>query len=90
MGTFLISYSLHAPIQDYHGLVGELKRIGTWWYCMESVWIIVSNETCSLLRDRLVPHMAKDDELFIVGIKGNWATHNFSDGCNDWLAKNLE
>ncbi|WP_228236841.1 hypothetical protein [Allomuricauda sp. M10] len=89
MGTFLITYDLHAPIQNYQPLIDEIKKIGTWWHCLESVWIIKSNYTCAQLRDILLNYIDNDDELLVVGLTGHWASSNLSKNCSDWLKQNM-
>lgn len=89
MGSFLISYVLHAPIRNYQPLVEEIQRIGNCRQCFDSMWVVKSNETSALLRDRLSKHIYGDDELLVVGLKGYWASHNLSGDCTNWLSKNI-
>lgn len=88
--SFLITYDLHSPGQDYETLIEGIKKLGTtWWHCLDSVWIIKSTLTCSVIRDRLGKYIDKNDELLVVELTGSWATSHLSKNCNDWLKNNL-
>ena len=86
---FLITYDLKKTGKDYESVTKEIKKIGVWWHCLGSVWIIISNLDCSQLRNKISRYMDKNDELLVVELAGSWATSNLSKNCNDWLKNNL-
>jgi hypothetical protein len=85
----MITYDLQRPGQDYAGLFEAIKSLGTWWHCLESVWLIktplASGQVCESLR----PHIDANDSLMVAALSGNWATLGLSAECNDWLRENL-
>ncbi|AEM71602.1 hypothetical protein Murru_2566 [Allomuricauda ruestringensis DSM 13258] len=89
MGSFLISYDLYVPIRNHQLLVEEIQRIGNCRQCLDSLWVVKSNETCGLIKERLTKHIDRDDKLLVVGLKPHWAVHNLSKDCTDWLSKKI-
>ncbi|WP_306014333.1 MULTISPECIES: hypothetical protein [unclassified Allomuricauda] len=89
MGYFLISYDLGAAIEDYGPFIEEIQKIGNAWQCMESLWVVKSNETSGLLKEQLTQHLNEDDKLLVVGIKRHGASYNLSKECSDLLSKKI-
>jgi hypothetical protein len=90
MKSFLIGYDLNKPGQDYDDLFAAIKGLaGTWWHCLDSTWIIKSNSTAVSIRDALIPHIDKSDELLVVELSGIGAWVGFNDKCSGWLKENL-
>ena len=89
MGYFLISYDLGAAIKDYRPLIEEIQRIGNARQCLDSLWVVQSNETSGLLKERLAKHLNGDDKLLVVGIKRHGASYNLNKDCSDLLSKKI-
>jgi len=89
MGTFLITYDLHKPGQDYKDLHEAIKAVGTWWHCLDSNWIVKSTATAEQIRNTLTPHIDANDALLVVRLSGEGAWRGFSTECSDWLKNNL-
>lgn len=89
MGKRLISYDLSKPGRDYERLFEAIKGLGTWWHCLESVWIVKTDLSCAQVRDYLVKHIDSNDKLAVFGLDGSWATQGLEQNCNDWLRNNM-
>lgn len=89
MGYFLISYELEAVNNDYRPLIEEIRKIGNAWQCMDSLWVVKSNETSGLLKEQLAQHLYADDKLLVVGIKRHGSTYNLTKDCSDLISKKI-
>jgi hypothetical protein len=90
MKSILIGYDLNRPGQNYGSLFAAIKTLGgTWWHCLDSTWIIKSNKTTAAIRDALMPHIDKSDELLVVELSGVGAWVGFDDECSGWLKEHL-
>ncbi len=89
MTTYLITYDLNRPGQNYNELFEAIKAVGTWWHCLDSTWIVKSNLTAVQVRDSLSPKIDNNDSLLVVALSGAGAWTGFSDECSTWLKNNL-
>lgn len=89
MKTYLIGYDLNKNGQEYDSLIEEIKRLGKWWHCLDSTWIIKSNATAMAIRDQLSPFIDSNDELLVAALSGEAAWKGFSEKCSKWLKDNL-
>lgn len=89
MTTYLITYDLNRPGQNYNDLFEAIKAIGTWWHCLDSTWVVKSNLTAVQIRDSLSNNMDQNDSLLVLGLSGVGAWIGFSDECSNWLKNNL-
>ena len=89
MKTYLIGYDLMKQGQDYDALVEEIKKIGDWWHCLDSTWIVKTNLDSQQIRDRLIPKIDNNDRLLVVRLKQEAAWVGFKKECSDWLKNYL-
>ena len=89
MKSYLITYDLNRPGQNYDSLYEAIKKLGTWWHCLDSNWIIKSNMSAVGIRDTLTPCIDQNDSLLVVFLSGEAAWRGFSDECTSWLKDNL-
>jgi hypothetical protein len=90
MNRILISYDLNTPGQDYPNLIERLKSYGTWWHHLDSLWIIKTSESASMVHDVIRTYLDTNDELLVVNITGDPAAWSgFSDDGSKWLKDNL-
>lgn len=88
MNSYLVTYDL-IKRKDYPELFKVLKAYN-YWHCLDSSWIIKTDETAKQLFDGIRPHIDADDKLIVIRLvrDANW-TSSFSKECQDWLQKNL-
>ncbi len=81
--TFLISYDLKQPGQDYAGLYNAIKSLGEWQHPLESTWVVSvpSSYDASMIYKELKPCADKHDNMFVVEITGA--------NRQGWLAKSF-
>lgn len=89
MATYLISYDLYRPGQDYTQLLQAIKRLGGWWHHLDSAWIVKHSGPATAIRDALTPHIDANDELLVVRLTGEGAWKGFNDEGSVWLKNNL-
>jgi len=87
--SILIGYDLNKPGKDYASLIEAIKKLGTWWHCLDSTWIVKSSSTTEAIRDQLRSHMDQNDEILVVVLTGEGAWAGFSPECSGWLKTNL-
>jgi len=99
MAIFMVGYDLHEG-QNYKNLEDAIKALGSWWHCLDSTWLVESDQTALVIRDLLRPHIKSDDCLLVMrygnthsGFGANAAWYGFTENrpstCQDWLKSNL-
>ena len=38
--SYLISYDLNSPGKNYAQLYAAIQKLGSWWHCLDSTWIV--------------------------------------------------
>lgn len=89
MAVQMISYDLKNPGRNYNNLYEAIKGIGSWWHCVESVWLVQANLNSAQIRDLLRPLLDTNDLLVVLAVDENWASIGLSDECNAWLHNNV-
>ena len=88
--TYLITYDLISPGQNYSELYEAIKAASNgWWHCLESNWIIKSDKTARQILDFLIAYIDENDKLLVINVSGDWVTFGLSKKCNDWLQENI-
>ena len=83
--VYSISYDLKNPGYDYSSLIEAIKSYGTWWHQTPAVWLIVSNQSAAVIRDNLMKYLDRNDVLFVVALKREWAAVGFKSNEYSWL-----
>lgn len=90
MASILIGYDLNKTGQDYKELIDAIKKLANgWWHCLDSTWIIKTEQSCKQVRDSLRLHIDSNDELLMVTLTGEGAWAGFNDECSTWLKNSL-
>lgn len=87
--VYAVTYNLNTPGRDYRPLYEELKRSERWWHFLESTWLVSTNETATLLSNRLVPHITQNDRLLVIEVRNNaqgWLTND----AWTWIHQNVQ
>jgi len=74
MKTYLISYDLDKPGQNYQALIGRLTALGAFRVLM-SQWALKSDRTSVQVRDDLKMCIDANDRL-LVTLVTDWASYN--------------
>lgn len=90
MKTYLISYDLNKPGQDYDPLYAAIKALSSgWWHCLDSTWVIKHSGPAAAIRDALASYLDASDDLLVVHLSGEGAWRGFVDKCSSWLVDSL-
>jgi len=89
MATYIISYDLNSPGQDYNSLFEVIKSFGNWWHCLDSTWAIETPSSAEQILDRLSQELDANDALLVVKSAGIGAWAGFNTECSTWLTDNL-
>lgn len=65
---YAINYDLRGPKADYEPLLSSIKSLGQWWHYLDSMWLVVSQETVQNLYTRLSPNLKPGDHLIILDV----------------------
>ncbi len=88
--TISIHYDLRTPGRDYETLYTAIKNVGaSWAHPLESVWLVVTTNTVTQIRDYLARYIDQNDQLLIADIGPDWASRNLAKTMTDWLNANL-
>jgi hypothetical protein len=95
MAIFMVGYDLHEG-EDYKNLTDALEKYPTWWHCLDSTWLIKSEDTAAKIRTNLRQHMIEGDSLLVMrygkthtGKGANASWFGFEGECRNWLSTNL-
>ena len=85
MAYYLIGYDLTPPGQEYPELIRAIKSYGVWWHHLDSTWLVQTDVSAVGIRNHLRRFLDANDELLVVRVGPEWATHGFSALANQWL-----
>jgi len=74
--------------RDYTPLIEKIKSYRRWAHPLESVWIIITNDTSSQLRDSLSNFIDKDDKLLIMRTTQGASWIGLNSDVSDWIKNN--
>lgn len=83
---YLITYDLHAPVQNYEPLIKAIKGYGKWAKIGQSSWAVKTEQSAISVRDNLEQHIDRNDKLFVCAFS-EWASWGLSEEVTDWLKK---
>jgi CRISPR/Cas system-associated endoribonuclease Cas2 len=89
MSSYIVAYDLHKQGQNYECLIQKLKQYGTHWHVQQSVWIVISDQTSSQIRDFLSPCLDTNDKLIVAKLSGEAAWRGYTDAVSQWLKQYL-
>ncbi len=85
MKRYLVSYDLRNAGRNYRPLYNYLNRIGV--RALESVWLVHSPYSASVIRDTLRLILDSDDGVLVLELKTgvDWASFGLTTTPNSWL-----
>ena len=90
MNTYIISYDLINPGQNYESLIKKIRSYQSWARLGGSAYVIVSNENVVTVRDKLLKILDNNDKLFVGKVNAPAAWYGLSEEVSDWLKTNLK
>ncbi len=89
MDSYLVSYDLRKPGRNYDELYDELKSFANWAHPLESLWVVVSEQSSTQIRDRLWRWLDENDGLLVVKSSNSGAWIGLSQKVSEWLKEHL-
>jgi len=88
MATYIVSYDLLKPGQNYERLYDAIKSYTRWARVNESLWAVVTTNTAVQIRDNLSKYIDANDRIFVVksGVEAAWRNSICK---SEWLKENL-
>lgn len=88
MATYVVSYDLTRPGQNYPGLTKYLDSLNG-GRIQQSVWVVSTSLTASQLHDAVNQHLDKTDKLFVLKSGREAAWTGLTPAWDKWLQDNL-
>ena len=92
MNVYLISYDLSAPDtrEHYQRLIDQIKSYDSWAKPLESLWLIRTSKSLTVVRDDLKQYVLANDKLFLIDVSQRfWAFSNIGDAVVQWVRANI-
>lgn len=86
--VILVTYDLHKPVKDYGKLYDAIKNSGSWFHCLESVWLIETNYSGAELGKHLIQFIDRDDRLVAIRVSRDYYGWLSSEAW-DWLSSKV-
>lgn len=90
MNTYIITYDLHTPGQNYEDLLKKIKRYEAWAKIWLSAYIVESSVTALAIRNDLQSVLDINDKLFVWVIRAPAAWSWLGDEVSKWLMSRLK
>lgn len=72
--SYLITYDLHKPGQDYPKLYDAIKNCGSYWsHILDSIWIVKSTSSADTIRDLIHATVDENDSILIIEVTTNYS-----------------
>lgn len=89
MKTYIITYDLNRPGQNYDSLIEAIKGYKFWAKIQKSTWAIQTTSSSVQVRDNLCRYIDANDSLFVGELGRDAAWIGLSKEVSDWLKKVL-
>lgn len=88
MRTYLITYDLNSPGQNYSKVLDTVKSYPAWCRIATSTYEVQTYESVTTVRDKIRRVMDANDTLFVVDVTGQpSAWYGLSSDVGGWLKK---
>lgn len=89
MASYLITYDLSKPDQNYSDVIDIIKNLGDWAKLSESSYAVTSSLNSTQIYGKIKGHLDKNDQLYVIGLHQPWAGYGDRD-VNAWLNDHLD
>lgn len=89
MNSYIISYDLARPGQDYTNLITAIMASHSWCKIHQSVWAIQTSESASGIYRRLSIAMDSNDKLFVCNLGSDAVWNGLPIAVTQWLKAKL-
>lgn len=88
--TYIVTYELLRPGQNYEELISRIKSYETWAKLGGSEYIIVTTKSATQIRDYLINAIDSNDRIFVGILSAPAAWSGMSDEVSRWIINNLK
>lgn len=88
--TYIISYDLSQPGQNYEELLKRIKSYSGWARLGGSAYVIITDKTHIEIRNNLKVVLDKNDKLFVSKISTPAAWYGLGNEVSNWLIDKLK
>jgi hypothetical protein len=89
MKTIQINYDLRKPGRDYESLYKYLRSYPTRCRPLQSLWLVRTSKSASMVRDELKKHVDRNDKVLVFDVTGDAWASNFSDAETGWMKRHV-
>lgn len=89
MSAYIVSYDLIKQGQNYDCITDKLETYPNHWHMQQSVWIVVTDQTHSQIRDNLKSCLDQNDKLFVGKLSAAAWHPPFGEKGDKWLIENI-
>lgn len=87
MARYIVTYDL-VNRRDYSPLINKIKSYRKWAHPLESVWIIITDESSSQIRDALSAFIDGDDKLLVMKTTQGASWIGLGHNVSEWIKNN--
>lgn len=89
MAAYVVTYDLMRQGQNYEGITKRLQSYPTHWHVQQSVWIVVTTQNASTIRDYLAATLDANDKLIVARLSNEAAWTGYDASVSQWLKQVL-
>lgn len=86
---YFISCELHKPLQYYNNLFKKIRQNSNWACLGEHTYLIETNDTHIVVRDKLAECIDNVDQLFVGKVSAPAAWYGYTKEVTDWIKSKL-
>lgn len=90
MNTYIVSYDLSEPGQNYENVLKAIKKHSGWARLGGSAYVVLSDNSTVEVRNAIATALDSNDKLFVGTINAPAAWIGLTDDVSDWLKNNLK
>jgi CRISPR/Cas system-associated endoribonuclease Cas2 len=87
--TYVITYDLDKPGQNYDSLIKTIKSYITWAHISDSCYCIKTSETASQIIDKLNQFIDSNDKIFVAKVSDEAAWGGLPSDVSKWIKSNF-
>lgn len=89
MASYLVTYDLNNPGQNYEDVRKVIESLDGWAKLSESSYAVESSLSEIAIYKKFEPHLDKNDQLYVIGLHQPWMGQG-DPAVNQWLDQSLQ
>nr|WP_015060900.1 hypothetical protein [Rahnella sp. WMR114]CAZ68155.1 hypothetical protein [Rahnella sp. WMR114] len=87
MARYIITYDL-VNRKDYGPLIERIKKYRKWAHPLESVWIVMTDDSATKIRDDLKNCLDNDDKVLVMKTTQGASWSGLNNNVSEWIKNN--